>query len=94
MRALAPKQKVSIFVNEKPVTTVDVDGATKRYDVAVPAASLKLGDNRVRLTFKSAANVPGGKRSAASLKLVAFVARNRPPDDFARHWRSLLTPPA
>jgi choline-sulfatase len=72
MRALAPKQKVSIFVNEKPVGTIDVEGATKRYDVAVPAAVLKLGDNRVRLTFRAAANLPGGKRSAAALKLVAF----------------------
>ncbi len=72
MRALAPKQRVSIFVNEKPVTTIEVDGATKRYDVAVPAAVLKLGDNRVRLTFKAAANLPGGKRSAAALKMVAF----------------------
>jgi choline-sulfatase len=74
MRALAPKQRVSIFVNEKPVTTIEVDGATRRYDVAVPAAVLKLGDNRVRLTFKAAANLPGGKRSAAALKMVAFGA--------------------
>jgi arylsulfatase A-like enzyme len=72
MRALAPKQRVSIFVNEKPVSTIEVDGATKRYDVAVPAALLKAGDNRVRLTFKAAANLPGGKRSAAAVKLVAF----------------------
>jgi arylsulfatase A-like enzyme len=72
MRALAPKQRVSIFVNEKPVSTIDVDGTTKRYDVAVAAATLKLGDNRVRLTFRAAANLPGGKRSAAAVKLVAF----------------------
>jgi arylsulfatase A-like enzyme len=72
MRALAPKQKVSIFVNEKPVGTIDVEGATRRYDVKVPAAVLKLGDNRVRLTFKAAASLPGGRRSAAALKLVAL----------------------
>jgi choline-sulfatase len=72
MRALAPKQRLSIFVNEKPVSTIEIDAATKRYDVAVPAAVLKLGDNRVRLTFKAAANLPGGKRSAAALKLVSF----------------------
>jgi choline-sulfatase len=72
MRALAPKQRVSIFVNEKPVSTLEVDGATKRYDVAVPAGVLKLGDNRVRLTFKAAANLAGGKRGAAALKMVAF----------------------
>jgi choline-sulfatase len=54
------------------VSTIEVDGATKRYDVSVPAAILKLGDNRVRLTFKAAASLPGGKRSAAALKLVAL----------------------
>jgi arylsulfatase A-like enzyme len=72
MRALAPKQRVSIFVNEKPISTIDVEAATRRYDVAVPAAALKDGDNRVRLTFKAAASLPDGRRSAAALKLVAF----------------------
>jgi arylsulfatase A-like enzyme len=72
MRALAPKQRVSIFVNEKPVSTIDVDATTRRYDVGVPAAALKVGDNRVRLTFKAAASLPGGKRSAALVKMIAF----------------------
>ncbi len=78
MRALAPKQRVSIFVNEKPVSTIEVDVATKRYDVAVPAAVLHVGDNRVRLTFRAAANLPGGKRGAAALKLVAFGPASLP----------------
>src|SRR5262249_46376868 len=72
MRALAPGQRVSVFVNEKPVGTLEVETATKRYDVAVPAATLHAGDNRVRLTFKTAATLPGGKRAAAALKLVAL----------------------
>jgi choline-sulfatase len=72
MRALAPKQRVSVFVNEKPVGTLEVDAATKRYDVNVPAAVLRIGDNRVRLTFRSAANLPGGKRAAAALKVVSL----------------------
>ncbi|HVR04232.1 MAG TPA: sulfatase [Polyangia bacterium] len=72
MRALAPKQRVSIFVNEKPVSTIEVDTVAKRYDVNVPAAVLKLGDNRVRLTFKAAATVAGGRRAAAALEKVAF----------------------
>lgn len=67
-RALAPKQRLSIFVNEKAVGTLEIDGdATKRYDVNVPAGVFKLGENRVRLTFKSAAAVAGGKRSAAAI---------------------------
>ncbi len=72
MRALVPAQKVSIFVNEKPVSTVDVTGATKRYDVAVPGDLLHAGDNRVRLQFKSAATLPGGKRAAAAVHQIAF----------------------
>jgi arylsulfatase A-like enzyme len=72
MRALAPKQRVSIFVNEKPVSTIDVEEASKRYDVAVPKAVLKEGDNRVRLTFRAAGNLPGGKRGAAALTRVVL----------------------
>ncbi len=72
MRGLAPQQRVSVFVNEKPVGTLEVAATTKRYDVAVPAAALHAGDNRVRLTFRSAVDVPGGKRSAAALTAIAL----------------------
>ncbi|HEY7374400.1 MAG TPA: sulfatase [Polyangia bacterium] len=72
MRALAPAQRVSLFVNEKPLSTLEVDKASKRYDVTVPAALLHAGDNRVRLTFKSAADVAGGKRAAAAVTSLAL----------------------
>ncbi|HEV3032369.1 MAG TPA: sulfatase [Polyangia bacterium] len=72
MRALAPRQRVSIFVNERPVSTIEVDTVAKRYDVNVPGGVLKLGDNRVRLTFKAAATLPGGRRAAAALEKVAL----------------------
>ncbi|HXT95059.1 MAG TPA: sulfatase [Polyangia bacterium] len=83
MRSLAPAQKVSIFVNEKPAGTIDVAGAKKRYDVTVPADELHVGDNRVRLTFKSAVNVPGGKRSAAAIQQIALgsASLGSPPAD-------------
>ncbi len=85
MRALAPAQKVSIFVNEKPVSTLDVGTAKKRYDVAVPAELLHAGDNRVRLQFKSAATVAGGKRAAAAVQQIAFgpAALGAAPADLA-----------
>jgi hypothetical protein len=51
LRALAPQQKVSVFVNEKPIGTLDIAGPAKRYDLNVPADTLHLGDNRLRLTF-------------------------------------------
>jgi choline-sulfatase len=72
MRALAPQQKVSVFVNEKPVGTLDVAATQKRYDLNVPAEALHPGDNRLRLTFKSAANLPGGKRAAAAIQQIAL----------------------
>ena len=66
LRSLAPKQKVSVFVNEKSVATLDVDGARKkRLHVAVPAAVLRVGENRIRFTFRAAASVKA-KRSAAA----------------------------
>ncbi len=72
MRALAPSQKVSIFVNEKPVGTLDVAGAKKRYDLTVPAGLLHPGDNRLRLQFKGASTIAGGKRSAAAIEQIAL----------------------
>ncbi|HLK91597.1 MAG TPA: hypothetical protein VKZ18_17015, partial [Polyangia bacterium] len=72
MRALAPAQKVSIFVNEKPAGTLDVAASKKRYDLTVPAELVHAGDNRVRLQFKSAANIAGGKRSAAAIQQLAL----------------------
>jgi arylsulfatase A-like enzyme len=67
MRSLAPKQRLSVFVNEKPVATLDVEQALRSYDLAVPAATLAAGDNRIRLTFRSAGAIAGGKRAAAAI---------------------------
>jgi arylsulfatase A-like enzyme len=72
-RALAPAQRVSLFVNEKPLSTLEVEKTSKRYDVTVPAALLHPGDNRVRLTFKGAADVAGGKRAAAAVTSLALA---------------------
>jgi len=85
MRALAPQQRVSLFVNEKPLSTIEVEKASKRYDVAVPAALLHPGDNRVRLTFKSAVDIAGGKRAAAAVTSLALgpAAAGAPADALA-----------
>ena len=84
LRALAPAQKVSLFVNEKPVGTLDVGTARKRYDVSVSSSLLRPGDNRVRMTFKTAVNI-GTKRAAAALTQIAFApgALGPPRDDLA-----------
>jgi len=71
-RALAPGQKVSVFINEKPAGTIDVGGAPRRYDVKLPASALHVGDNRVRFTFRSAGVTGDGHRSAAAFTKIAL----------------------
>ena len=81
VRSLAPKQKVSVFVNEKPVGTVDIEGDKKRYQVTVPAAALKVGENRLRFTFRAAAAI-GTKRGAAAFSDLSLgpAAGGPPPE--------------
>ena len=70
MRSMSPNQKLSVFANEKPVTTVDVGKDRAAYDFTLPVATLSLGENRVRLTFRNAAAIAGGKRSAAAIESI------------------------
>jgi hypothetical protein len=70
MRSLVPKQRLSVFVNEKPVAALDVEQTFRSYDVAVPAAMFVAGENRIRLTFRSAGAIAGGKRAAAAIVAV------------------------
>jgi arylsulfatase A-like enzyme len=70
MRSLVPKQRLSVFVNEKSVATLDVEQALRSYDLPVPAAMLAAGDNRIRLTFRSAGAIAGGKRAAAAIAAI------------------------
>ncbi|MGA7744354.1 MAG: sulfatase-like hydrolase/transferase [Polyangia bacterium] len=74
LRSLVPKQRLSVFVNEKPVATLDVEQTLRSYDVAVPAATLAAGDNRIRLTFRSVGAIAGGKRAAAAIAAVEVGA--------------------
>ena len=67
MRSLGTNQRLSVFANEKSVATLDVGKERATYDVTVPASTLALGENRIRLTFRNAAAIPGGKRSAAAI---------------------------
>jgi choline-sulfatase len=80
VRSLAPKQRVSVFVNEKSIGNVDLETKSKRYQVAVPAAQLRLGENRVRFTFRSASG-SGPHRSAAAFTNVTLgPAAGDPPE--------------
>ncbi len=77
MRGVAPNQKLSVFANEKPVTTIDVSKERAAYDVTLPASALSLGENRVRLTFRNAAAIAGGKRAAAAIESIEIGAPRR-----------------
>jgi arylsulfatase A-like enzyme len=67
LRSLVPGQRLSVFVNEIPAGTVDVPAAFGDVSVNVPAKAWKPGENRVRLTFRGAALLRGGGRSAAAV---------------------------
>ena len=70
MRGVAPRQRLSVFVNEKPASTIEVGNELAAYDVTLPASALSLGENRVRLTFRNAAAIAGGKRAAAAIERI------------------------
>jgi hypothetical protein len=79
MRSVAPNQRLSVFANEKPVTTIEVSKERAAYDMTVPAATLSLGENRIRLTFRNASALAGGKRSAAAIESIELgTARPAP----------------
>jgi arylsulfatase A-like enzyme len=67
LRSLVPGQRLSVFVNEVPAGTVDVTTTFGDVAVTVPAKAWTTGENRVRLTFRNAAPLRGGGRSAAAI---------------------------
>jgi arylsulfatase A-like enzyme len=77
MRSVAPNQRLSVFANEKPVATIDVGKDRAAYDVTLPATALSAGENRVRLTFRNAAAIAGGKRAAAAIESIEIGAPRR-----------------
>jgi arylsulfatase A-like enzyme len=72
MRALAPQQRASVLVNDRTVAALEVPEEPRRHDVALPAGVLRPGENRVRLTFRAAAELGGGRRAAAAVTAVAL----------------------
>jgi arylsulfatase A-like enzyme len=95
MRSLAPNQRLSVFANEKPVATLDVAKDRASYDITLPATALSLGENRIRLTFRNAGAIAGGKRAAAaidSIELGAPKAAAPVRSDAAAAYRGLADP--
>jgi arylsulfatase A-like enzyme len=78
-RALAPGQRCTLFMNDRSLGTLDLDGGHgRRYEVKVPATVQRPGDNRLRFTFRSAATI-AGKRSAAAFTQLTFGPASEPP---------------
>jgi hypothetical protein len=67
-RSLAPKQRVSIFVNDKPIGNLDIETKRQRYKIGVPAGILKAGENRLRFTFRAASGKGKGDGRADASK--------------------------
>jgi len=91
LRPIGANQRLSIFANEKSVTTIEIGKERATYDVTVPAATLTLGENRIRLTFRNAAAIGGGKRSAAAIESIEIGAA-RPAPAAAVESRGLPEP--
>jgi arylsulfatase A-like enzyme len=75
MRSVVPNQRVSVFVNEKPAGTIEVEGSWQDHQVVLPGAALVKGENRIRLTFRAAGPIAGGRRSAAALTRLSVGPR-------------------
>jgi hypothetical protein len=67
LRSRAPRQKVSVLVNEKAVGTYDLPMTTTVHDLTVPGAVLIKGENRIRLTFRATAALGSNKRRSAAV---------------------------
>src|SRR6185436_13604315 len=74
MRGLAPGQRLSVFANEKPAGTIEVSPTHAAHEVTLPAATLSPGENRIRLTFRGAGAISGGRRSAAAIERIELGA--------------------
>ena len=72
LRSLLAGQRLSVFVNEVAAGTVDVSTTFGDVSVTVPAKAWKVGENRVRLTFKTAAPLRGGGRSPAAVARITL----------------------
>lgn len=72
LRSRAPNQRLTVFVNEKQAGTVEVGNTWADHAVALPAGALQAGENRVRLTFRLSASLPGGRRSPAALARIVL----------------------
>jgi arylsulfatase A-like enzyme len=83
MRAMVPKQRLTVFVNEKPVGTLEVSDAQAPHDLTIPAAGLTAGENRVRLQFRAAGPVAGNRRSAAAIARIELGPPATAPADGA-----------
>ncbi|MEK6606823.1 MAG: sulfatase [Myxococcota bacterium] len=65
LRPLAPKQRVSVFLNEKPVDTLDLADGWQTIGMPLAPAAPRAGENKLRFQFRAAGAAPAGRSAAA-----------------------------
>ena len=72
VRPAVPKQSLSVFWNEKPLGNLALDDGYKSYELSVPAARVRSGDNEVRFHFRAAGTLDGKHTAAAFERVLAL----------------------
>ena len=65
MKGLAPRQRVTLFLNKKKLGDIEVQGSWHTGSREIPSGLLKAGENRLRLTFRKSVKTLGTRTSAA-----------------------------
>jgi choline-sulfatase len=79
LRPVPARQRVSVFVNDKPAGNVDLVPGWQDLDLPV---TLRAGENSVRFYFRAAGDSPAG-RSAAAFEKISIAPRSPKPG-----WRA------
>lgn len=74
VRPAAPRQMLTLFLNEQPLTNLAIEDSYKTYEVALPEAKLAAGENALRFHFRSAGTL-AGKHTAAAFERILVGPR-------------------
>jgi hypothetical protein len=64
MKAVKKSNKVTFYVNDNAIKTVDIDGGWKDYIVEVPKDATRAGENQLMMRLKHDTKVDGRKQTA------------------------------
>jgi arylsulfatase A-like enzyme len=75
----APRQSLSLFVNEQPAGNLAIGDDYQRYEVRLPGRLLRAGENALRFHFRAAGELLGKHSAAAFDELALGPADAAPP---------------